>query len=64
MKKVRQIMALFGVILLLGLYIATLILAFLDKSKSLQSLKAAIVLTVILPVLIWAYTFIYKLLKK
>lgn len=64
MKKVRQIMAMIGVILLIGLYAATLILAFLDKSKSLQSLKAAIVLTVILPVLIWAYTFIYKLLKK
>ena len=64
MKKLKQITALIGVILLIGLYVSTLILALIGNETTLQLLKAAIVCTVIVPVLLWAYSFIYRLLKK
>ena len=64
MKRLKQITALIGVILLLGLYASTLILAVIGNETSLQLLRAAIVCTVIVPVLLWAYSFIYRLLKN
>lgn len=62
MKKTKQILALVGVILLVGLYIVTLILAITDNSGTLNMFFASVVATVIIPVLIWAYTFIYRLI--
>lgn len=64
MKKIKQILAILGIILLVGLYITTLVCA-LSKSPDYEKmLSASIYATVIIPVLIWAYSFIYKLLKK
>ncbi len=64
MKKVKRIIALLGIILLLALYVATLILAIIGSEEALNLLKAAIYATVVLPVLLWAYSFIYRLIKK
>lgn len=64
MKKLKQITALLGVILLLALYISTIVLACIGSERSLELLKAALWATVVLPVLLWAYSFIYRLLKK
>ncbi len=64
MKKVRRVIALVGVIALVALYVVTLILAITDSAQTMNLFWAALVSTVILPVLIWAYTFIYNLLKK
>lgn len=60
--KVKRILALIGVILLAALYLSTLIFALLGQSF-INWLMAAIVATIIVPVLIWAYGFIYKLIK-
>ena len=64
MKKVKQILALAGVILLIALYAATVILAVIGNENTLHLLKAAIYATVVVPVLLWAYSFIYKSLKN
>lgn len=64
MKKTKRILAIAGVILLVALYASTLIFAFIDHTKSLGLLKASVALTIILPVLLYAYTLIYRLLKK
>ncbi len=64
MKKVKRIIALLGIILLLALYVAALILAIIGSEEALNLLKAAIYATVVLPVLLWAYSFIYRLIKK
>ena len=61
MKKVKQILALIGVILLAALYITTLILAITDNSGTMNMFFASVVATIIIPVLIWAYTLIYRL---
>ncbi len=64
MKKIKRILALIGAVFLVSLYIITLILAITDNSASMRMFQASIVATVIIPGLFWAYSFIYRLLKK
>lgn len=64
MKKVKRILAIIGVILLIGLYLSTLFCALFAKENLMSLLMASIYATFVIPVLIWAYTFIYKLVKK
>lgn len=63
-QKIRQILAILGVVVLVGLYAATLICALSKSDNYMNLLMAAVYSTVIIPVLIWAYSFIYKLLKN
>ena len=63
MKKAKQILAIIGVILLVALYVTTLIFAITDNTGTMSMFVASVVATVVIPVLIWAYTFIFKLLK-
>ena len=64
MKKTKQILAIAGIILLVLLYLSTLICAIIDRTETMRLFMASIFATVVIPVLIWAYTFIFKLLKK
>lgn len=64
MKKVKQILALIGVVILIGLYVSTLVCALSSSENFMNMLMASIYATVIVPVLIWAYTFIYRLVRK
>ncbi len=63
MKKSRQILAILGIVLLVGLYLATLILAILGKNF-FPLFMAALFASMALPILIWLYGFIYKWVKK
>lgn len=64
MKKIRRVLAMLGVLLILALYVITIVLAFVGNAHTLPLLKASLIATVVVPVLIWTYTFIYNLLKK
>ena len=64
MKKIKQFLALGGVILLVALYLITLILAITDNSGTMNMFFASVVATVIIPVLLWAYSSIYRLIKR
>ncbi len=64
MKKIKRIIALIGVILLLALYLSTIVLACIGSENAINLLKTAIYATIVVPVLLWAYSFIYKLLKN
>lgn len=64
MKKIKQILALISAILLASLYLITLICAFTDNTGTMRMFTASVVATVLIPVLIWIYTFIYRLLKN
>ncbi len=64
MKKLKQILAILGVVLLLGLYVVTLIMAVTDNTSTMSMLEASVVATILIPILMWAYSFIYRLLKK
>ena len=63
-RKIKRIVALLGVIILVALYLATLILAFVDPTEAKNWLKAAVVCTVIIPIFFYAYLLIYRNLKK
>lgn len=64
MKKIKQILAAAGVLILIGLYVATIFCALSSSENFMKLLMASIYATVIIPVLIWAYSFVYQLLKK
>lgn len=60
-KKItsRQVVAMVGVILLVLLYIITLIMAVIDKSRSGHMFLMCLVATMVIPLLIWIYTWLY-----
>ncbi|HIR97179.1 MAG TPA: hypothetical protein IAD39_04840 [Candidatus Merdisoma faecalis] len=62
--KIKRVVALLGVVILVGLYLITLILAFVDPTASKDWLKASIICTIIIPVFFYAYLLVYRNLKK
>ena len=64
MKKVKQILAIIGIVLLVSLYVITLVLALTDDPNTMTVFRASLYCTFLIPVLICTYTFIYKLLKN
>lgn len=64
MKKTKRTLALVGAVLLILLYLSTLILAIVDHSHTMGVFKLAISLTILVPVLIYGYTLIYRVTKK
>ncbi|MCQ2507760.1 MAG: hypothetical protein MJ097_03100 [Dorea sp.] len=63
MKKTKRILAIIAIIILVGMYLATLVFAILDPSEGMWMFKASIGCTIILPVLIYAYTLVYKVTR-
>lgn len=66
-KKItsKQIVAIAGIVLLVLLYVATLVAAFLDSSSSGHWFAMCLFATVVVPILIWLYTWMYgKLTQK
>ena len=63
MKNFKRFAALVRVILLVGLYLTTLILSFIDSEHAHQMFKGCIVATVVLPIMMYAYLLMFKLLK-
>lgn len=64
MKKLRQILAILGIFILVGMYIATIICAVSSNENFMGMLFASIYASVVIPVLIWAATFLFRLFNK
>ena len=64
MDKIRRIAALIGVILLVGMYVATLISAFLATPATMDLFLASVVATVMIPILLYVLQLIYKWIFK
>ena len=64
MKRGKQILAIIGIVLLVGLYLATFIAACFASEASSGLFLACIYATIIVPVFIWLYQLFYKLGKK
>ena len=62
MKKTKRILALAGVVLLIGLYLITLILALMSSPATKGMLMAALGCTVVIPCLIYAFMLIARVL--
>ena len=63
MKKLKQIAALTGAILLIALYLCTLIFSLMDSPAADGLFKASIYCTVAIPVLLYAMMLIFRVLK-
>lgn len=55
----KQIVAIIGILLLIALYITTLIVAFVDNSASGRLFFLCLYATVVIPLIIWIYTWMY-----
>lgn len=64
MKKMKRILAWIGILVLLGLYLSTLIFAIIGSPEALQWLKASVLATIIVPILLYGYLLIFRLQKK
>lgn len=63
-KKVKQVLAIIGIVIILGLYATTLILAICGNENTHGLFMASIFATVMVPVLIYIIQWLYKLVKK
>ena len=64
MKKIRRVLALTGVVLLLLLYGLTLVFALIGNPHTMTLFKGCVLATIIIPVLLWTYTIVYKMVRK
>ncbi|SEW34273.1 hypothetical protein [[Clostridium] fimetarium] len=62
--NLKRIGAITLVVLLLGLYITTFILAFMKSPTAQKLFQASAIATIALPVMLYAYMLIYKYLKN
>lgn len=61
--KIRQIMALIGVIVIVLLYLSTLIFAFIDQSQSKSLMTASIFATFFVAFVLYALSLALKMVK-
>lgn len=64
MKKSKRILALLIAVLLLCLYGSTLLFALINNPAASSLLKISIAATILLPVLMYGYTLVYRLSHK
>ena len=64
MKKLKQILAILGIVLIVGVNALLLFAADTATADDMSTFQAAIVTVVVVPVLLWIYMYIYKLMKK
>lgn len=64
MKNFKRLLAALGAFLLIFMYIATLIFALISHPAAAGLFKASLVCTFIVPVLLYAYILVYKLVSK
>lgn len=63
MKKAKRILALIGVILLVGMYLSTMVFALMKSPAAKGLLMGSIYCTIAVPVLLYAMTLISRRLK-
>lgn len=60
MKKAKQIIAVVCIIILLGLYVATFILALTDNSATMSMFKGCVACTIFVPVAAYLYLCLHR----
>ena len=62
-KRIRQIFAWIGIVVLLGLYLTSLVLAFSGSPMAQALFRGSFAATVVFPVLLYAMQIIYRVLR-
>ena len=64
MQKLRRILALLGVVILIGMYVVTLIFALSSSPNANNMLMASIVCTVVVPCLLYGIMLLTRVLDR
>lgn len=64
MKMVKRVMAVLGVVLLVGMYVLTLISGILATPQTGNLFRACIYCTITVPCLLYGFELIYRLVHK
>ena len=59
----KRILAIIGIVLLVGMYLSTLIFVLIDSELAFTLFKASVLLTIAVPYLLYAIILIYRALK-
>lgn len=62
-QKIKRILALLAVIVIALLYLTTLVLSFFQSEQAGELLAISIVATVVIPVLLYIYLWLFRLIK-
>lgn len=59
----KKLIAIIGILIILFLYITTFILAILNKPGTAELFKTSIYATIVIPILMYIYLWLYRLLR-
>lgn len=63
-QKIKRLLALLAVIIILLLYLATFVLSLFHNEKTGELLMLSLVATVVIPVLLYLYLWLFRLFRK
>ena len=64
MKNIKQILAIAGIVLILGLNVFLVFAAGTASDDGMGLFGGAVVAVVMVPILLWIYMYVFKLIKK
>lgn len=62
MKRLKRIMAWIAIVLLIGMYIVTAVMAFMATPGSFHMFQTSLAATIMVPVMIYVVLFLYRLI--
>ncbi len=62
-RGLQRVLAIIGIVFLLGLYLATFVLAFFTNAETKGLFMACLFSTVAIPIMIYGYILVYRLVK-
>lgn len=62
--KRKRILAISGIVILAGLYLTSLVFAVTDHPQKTAALSASLYATIVIPVLLYVFLLVARLLKK
>mgnify|MGYP006897812170 CR=1 FL=1 len=64
MKNIKQILAIAGIVLILGLNVLLVFAAGTASEDGMGMFGGVVVAVVMVPILLWIYMYVFKLVKK
>ena len=64
MKNIKQILAILGIVLILGLNVLLVFAAGTASEDGMGMFGGAVVAVVMVPILLWIYLYVFKMIKR
>ena len=62
--KLKRILAIVGIVILAGMYLLSLVFAIIDHPLKSSLMSASLYCTVVIPVLLYVFLFVTRLVRK